>query len=452
MTALRRFAALSLLLSLPALAEAPPVAAGSPTSSTEPLTLQRAIELALAGNEISGIAAARLEKAAAFKRQAVAQLVPTLTLTGSAIRRAREVTRVVGGEDVVVQALDAYNGQATLDSTLFDLRALPLIRAANRGLAAQDLESGELRRALAHDVAAGFFTVLGAEQLLAAARERVDVAHRTVDESRLRLEAGLANRNDLTRTELELATAELAVTQAKSAVSTARLALAYLVAAPVAAPLVAPAPREAVATGRDALVHQALASHPDLAALAERSEQARQLALAPRLGLVPRLDLRGLYRWTNEAGLSGNAEDWNVALNFTWDLFDGGDRAALAAQRDADTREAGLLLAQRQRQVTLEVDQALADLETAEAAYAQSEVRADVARQNAEEVRERFQNGLATALEQTDSQVAQFEADAERARSDYNRSIARLALDQALGAWPDDLSPAAADSSKEPAP
>ena len=51
--------------------------------------------------------------------------------------------------------------------------------------------------------------MLGADGLLAAAERRVRVAEATVDESRLRLEAGLANRNDLTRAELELATARL---------------------------------------------------------------------------------------------------------------------------------------------------------------------------------------------------------------------------------------------------
>ncbi len=454
MTALaRRASALVLALSLPLVGGARLRAQPAPgATAAESLTLERAVELALAGNEVSGIAAARLEKAGAFKRQAVAQLIPTLTMTGSALRRAREVTREVGGEEVVVQALDAYNGQAAVESVLFDLRALPLIRGANRGLAAQGLESAELRRALAHDVAAGFYAVLGAEQLLAAARERVDVAHRTVDESRLRLEAGLANRNDLTRTELELATAELAVTQAKSIVTTSRLALGYLIVAPADGPLATPPGRPPIGVDRDSLVRQALASHPDIAAREERLEEARQFALAPRLGWVPRLDLRGLYRWTNEAGLSGNDEDWNLALNFTWDVFDGGDRGAAADQRDAEAREVELGLAQRRRQVTLEVDQALADLETAEAAYEQSRVRAEVARQNAEEVRERFQNGLATALEQTDSQVAQFEADAERVRSDYNRSIARLALEQALGAWPIDLSPPADVVLKESTP
>ena len=404
-----------------------------------PLTLDRAIELALSGNEISGIAAARLEGAAALRRQAIAQFLPALTITANATRRAREVTRIINDDEVTVQAIDAYSSQAAVDTPLFDLRALPLIRAATRGLEAQTIDSQELRRALAFDVADGFYAALSLERLLAAARQRVAVGRQTVDESRIRLDAGLANRNDLTRTELELATAELVATRAANTVTTARLALFYLINAPadlVLGELAVPERALPLAADRQTLVEQALTGRQELVALDQRWQEARQLALVPRLGWVPRLDLRGIYRWTNEAGLSGNSEDWNIGANFTWELFDGGDRIALAAQRDAAARVAELDLAQRRRQVALEVDQASADLATAAATLAQARTQVAFAAQNAEEVRERFQNGLATGLEQTDAQVAEFEAEVEVARQGFARDVADLALRRALGGWP----------------
>ncbi len=63
-------------------------------------------------------------------------------------------------------------------------------------------------------------------------------------------------------------------------------------------------------------------------------------------------------------------------------------------------------------------------------------MQADVAAQNAEEVRERFGQGLATALEQADATVARFEADAQLARQGFAARTAQLALAQALGLWP----------------
>jgi len=413
-------------------AAAAPEAAAAPA----PLTLAEALALARTGNEVSGVAAARVERAAALRRQALSQLLPSLTVTGVYTRRAREVTREVGGDEVTVQALDAFSGTAVAETTLFDLRALPGVRAATRGLEAQRIESAELERALAYDVAETFLTVLGADGLLGAAERRVRVAEQTVEESRLRLDAGLANRNDLTRAELELATARLESTRSARDAEAARLALGFLIAAPVDRPLAAPDPFSPLAAGRDALVARALAERPELAALERRLEAARQAALAPRLGIVPTLDLRGTWRWTNEAGLSGREEDWNLGLTLGWQLWDGGSRSALADQLDADARVAELALAEGKRRAALEVEQALADLEAADAAFAQAEVQFEAARQNAEEVRERYRAGLATALEQADATVSQFEAEANRTRQRYLSAVSRLALERALGAWP----------------
>jgi outer membrane protein TolC len=185
-----------------------------------------------------------------------------------------------------------------------------------------------------------------------------------------------------------------------------------------------------------ALVAAAKARRGELAALAQRAAAARQAALAPRLGIVPTLDGRGTYRWTNEAGLSGREEDWNVALTLSWALFDGGSRAAVAAELAAVAREAELTLAEAERRVAVEVEQAAQDLEAADAAFAEAEAQQRAARQNAEEVRERYRAGLATALEQADAQVAEFEAEAALARQGFARAISRLALERSVGGEP----------------
>jgi outer membrane protein TolC len=184
------------------------------------------------------------------------------------------------------------------------------------------------------------------------------------------------------------------------------------------------------------LVEQATATSAELAALEERAEAAHYQARVPRFGLAPTLDLRGLYRTTNESGLSGVDSDWNVAVNLTWEMFDGGNREAEAMRLAAEAREADLVLAQRRREVGLAVEQALADIATAEAALVQAEVQSEVADQNATEVRERFQQGLATGLELADALAERFSAAAEVARQGFARRVARLAMERALGSWP----------------
>jgi OMF family outer membrane factor len=430
-----------LLLSACALA-----AGAAPVSGQEPLTLAEALALAAEHNETPKVAEARLERSQALRRQAIASLLPALTVSSTYTRRRDEVTRTIDDEEVTVQAVDAFASQAVAETTLFDLRALPLVRAAGREVEAQRLESAELERALAHDVAAGFFTVLGAERLLDATRERVRIAAATLEEADLRLEAGLAGRNDVTRTRLELATARLAETRAAAGVDAARLSLAFLTAAPVERrPLVEPADPPANLDERQRLIESALAARADLAAVAERAAQAEQIARVPRYALAPRLDARSLYRRTNESGLAGREEDWNLAIGLTWEIYDGGARRALAAQRDAEATEARLAVDRRRREIALEVADAETALSSSQATVVQAEARLEAARANAAEVAERYSAGLATVLERADAAVEQFEAEAELVRQRYARALSRLALGRALGAWPTaDVPPTAA--------
>jgi outer membrane protein TolC len=426
-------AACGLLIAAGLGAQEPPGPAGT---TSGPLTLEQALELALRHNEVPAIAAARIDGARAFRRQALSVLFPSLTLTGTYTRRAEEVTREVNGEELVIQARDGLLGTALAEGTLFDIRALPLVQSAGHGLDAQRLDSAELVRALRFDVAEGFLAVLSAERLSAAAARRVQVAEATVNDASIRREAGLANLNDVTRSELELASARLAATQAQNAVVATRLALGYLLGIETTGGLQDPLlPSPAAAAAAD-LERQALGARADLQALAARAEALRLLALEPRLRVFPSLEYRGTYRTTNETGLSGREEDWNLAAVLTWELFDGGERRALAELRRAEHREALLQVEAFRRRIGLEVRSALADLETARAALGQAEVRARVAAQNAEEVRERFANGLATALEQADSIVAAFEAETELERQRFALQLADLALARAVGRAP----------------
>ncbi len=428
-----------------------PAAAGA-LELAPPLTLPEALDLSARNNETAAIAAERLEKARALRREAYAALLPSLTATGTFTRRPEEITRLVGGESVVAQARNAFSGLGTLDLTLFDAKAYPVAKSFSRRLEAQENESAELKRNLAFDVAQNFFAVLSAERLRGAADRRIQVAEATVSDARTKLEAGLASQNELTRSELELASARLAQTQAQNAVRTTRLALGFLIGAEVEVdrPLEEPPPQSAPPAGA-AESDRAVASRQDLRALELRAESVRLIAQEPWLRLVPSIGLRGIYRGTNEPGFSGKKTDWNIATTLTWALFDGGVRYAEAAARRADFLEATYSADALRRRIALEIRIARTNLDTAEAALDQAQVRSRVARQNEEEVRVRFGQGLATALEQADATVSAFEADAELARQRFARRVAQLSLLKALGRWPGDTTTAVAGEAHSPA-
>lgn len=388
------------------------------------LTLDHALELALHKNEIPALARARIEQARSTRRQAIAALLPALSASATYTRRAREVTRTFGSQTATLQSRNALSGTLSAELDLLNASASPTLRATQRQVEAAEADALDLQRSLVFEVIESYFSVLAAERVAAAAATRVTAASDGLSQAQALLDVGLANRNHVTRMELELATARLGLTNALSAVEHARISLGYLMASPATGVLDEPAEFALPATSL-ALDATAVERRPDVLALRRQAEAARLLAQEPWLRHLPSLTASANWRQTNETGFSGHPNDWNVALVLRWTIYDAG-RYADARMREAQADEARLALAARERAVMAEVRQALITLAAAIDAVRQAESRLVAARQNALEIGERFKAGLATALERSDATAALFEAEAELARQRLAYRLAQI--------------------------
>src|SRR6218665_448240 len=188
----------------------------------EPLSLERAVSLAAAHNETALAAGARAEAAEARVARARAFFLPRLSVTGGYTRRPQETTREVGGETVVVQRYNALRAGVIAQVQLFDARGVPLYQAAARDREASALDALETRRQVAFQAATGFLSTLGLEQVAEAAQRRLDLSNQSLEEARARASAGLASTNDVTLAELDVATAEATLADARGTGATNR--------------------------------------------------------------------------------------------------------------------------------------------------------------------------------------------------------------------------------------
>lgn len=403
------------------------------------LTLEHAIQRARDNHEDPQIARARISRARALHRVAVGALLPRIAGTAAYTRRAREVVRTIEGRDAVIQRKDAFSGVATAELSLLDPSAIAGIGAASSGVDAAELDLEHVEQVLAFEVAEAFFTALSTEQLARAAERRAELAQSIVADAAARLEAGMGQRNDLTRAELELSTAVLEQTRAANGHDTARLVLERLMGERVPETLIEPASITfAPDAGAEALVERALERHPQLLAQRLRAEAASRDARAELFRALPQVGVAGRYEHTSETGFAGEPWDWNVTLALTWTLYDGGVRYGLAAAARAEAAEAELVGEGLRRDLQQQIRKALLDRDTARIALAQARARVAFAEQNVEEARLRFSRGLTTSLDVTNSVVEEFEARADLARQTYAVSSSELALAQAVGAFPGD--------------
>ncbi len=378
-------------------------------------------------NETFGIAREQIQQSEADVRRAWAALLPTVELRGSYTRRPPEI---VSGNQFL-QA-DALAGQFEVGLRVLDAPQIPTIGAADDRQSAQAARSRDLERGLRFDVADAYFTVLVAEGAEEAARERLRLAERSYRDADRRFQAGLSPRNDVSRTALELADARVTMTQAQNLTRQSRLRLGFFVGRPVTEALAPPEATFSVQTATIAVADRAVDLRPDLDALRSERQAAGRDAVEPWLRLIPAVEALGRGAIQNDGFLPDEIL-WSIQLTAIWRLYDGGERYADARANAARERELELSLRQLERQVRLEVESALLEINAADAARAQAEEQRRISDQNYQEVRERFTQGLATAVEQADAAVQRFEGEVALETAIFAQRQARLNLGRALG-------------------
>ncbi len=407
-----------------------------------PLTLDAAIKLALARNEIARTAEANVSAAAGIVKQARAYFLPSLTATGIYTRRPFEVVRTLGTSQVVVQNLNALAGVAQLNMIIFDAHSLPTYLNARGLFESQRFASAESKRQLSFEVSNAFLTTLGTEQLLVAAQHRLEFAKQSLDAAKARYAGGLVSVNDVTRAELDYATAVMGITQSRGQVETTYLQLgnlldaAELIKTGLRSPDVLLRSAEAMAGPADPLITQAQIRRLDLNSLRWQATAQHALVIEPLLRWLPSLSFTGQYRYTNEAGLTGRTTNWNVGLTLSWSVFDGFSRNGLYQQESALATVADLSARAAFRQVDLQVRDALVSLSSAQASLKQAEVALEYARKNAAEISQLYRQGLSSALQVADANVQLYDAEVQFVQQRYGLAIAYLNLVAAQGLDP----------------
>jgi outer membrane protein TolC len=324
------------------------------------LGLEQAVQLALSRNERALAAGEQLHAAQGLAAQARSFFFPSVSLIGTYTRRPYSVERELNDQVITIQSLNALSGYASLNWILFNPSVIPNYRQALFSERAQRYSSAEVRRRLSFEVASAFLTTLTLDQVHVAAGHRLEYAGKTLEAARARYAAGLVSVNDVTRAELEYATAEMGSTQTQGEVQTAYLQLGHLLDTVIDGKLTPPelllAQAELPAAEAVDLLAGAQERRLDLRALHWNARAQQALVLEPSLEWLPSLSLTGQYRYTNEAGLTGKSTTWSAGLAMSWTLFDGFGRNGAYKEAKARARIADLDLRGATRQLDLEVE------------------------------------------------------------------------------------------------
>lgn len=393
-----------------------------------PLTIERAVELALTRNERAAIADTTVEAAEARVRRARTAFFPRVDIGGTL------------GTDIGNGSQRDVSTSASLTQPLFDARAFPLYRQQRFERDAARFSADDSKRVLGFDAAVAFLTTLSFEQVLLAAQRRRDFAQTNLDDVRARFEAGLVSSNDVTRAELELATAVRELAQATGDVQASRVELETLLKSDVNGPLAPPvtlleAAAEASAS-TEVLIAEAQTRRTDIAARKARVEALRAFAEEPNARFFPSVLLNAQTRNINDGPVTNRNNEGFVGVSFAWPVFDAGLRGADRAERTANVRGAELQLELELRDVERQMRSASVQLTTEQASLREAVAAVRAARKNADETNILYREGLASALELADATQQLFEAEVAEVTARYRMAVAYLSLREASGVTP----------------
>ena len=412
--------------------------AGAPGAAQETLTLEDAIARALAYSARLAELEARQAGAAAAELARGAADMPVLSVQAGYLRTNHvEPFGLVPLPGQGVRLLypdvpDNYRTRLDLQWPIYSGGRVGALERAAR--AEKDAIAGDMsatRADLRLEVTRAFWALVTAretEQVVKRAVERMD-AH--VSDLRARLEQGLILPNDVTSAEAQRSRQQLLAIEARNTRLVSEADLRRLTG--LSGPLV-PAP-PGVRLGSDSgqtgvrPEREALEKRVDAA---EAREEAARSAGKPQVGILAGFD----YARPNPR-IFPRADQWDdswdVGVNFTWALWDGGRRKAEVAEAAAATRALQTRITEFDRQTAFEIEQRELELESARAAITTADDGVRSATETRRVLGERYSAGVATNTEVLDAELALLQAELDRTRAVASSRLAEARLERARG-------------------
>ena len=422
-------------------------------AAQQPLTVDAAVQAAVAHNASLRAARAGVDEAVARTTEARSGFYPRLSVS-EAWQRGDEPVFVFGSLLSSRQfaasnfAIDALNHPEPigffrttlgLEQLIYDggrQRAGAASASLGRDIATATVD--EATAAIALETTRTFGRLLASEAATRAADAGLESARQDLTRAEQRRDAGRATDADVLSLVVHVANLQQRAIQAASDAAVARAELNRLMGAPVDAPVVAAAPTPAAtASSPDlaALLAEAEAARPEIkralaaSRLAEKTQSQTTAALIPQVAAQAAYDLNGTH-------IADRAGSWIVGGQVRWTFSTGGaELAARKAAAAAITRAAAEAEDVRSA-VHVEVVTAIGHVESARAREAVGRAAADQARESQRIVRDRFDQGLAGVNDVLRASSSVLEAEFNRTAAIVDMMVADATLRRAVGRLP----------------
>jgi outer membrane protein len=446
MTSAHRLSFLLALLLTGVTAAVVPAQTQPAPAAPPPLTMAQAVDIALAAQpELR----ARLYDYAAARWNVLSALSPMLPqLTGgvSTVRSHSTTLFTAPGTGVTTavavdrQLKDTFSAQVSLSQLIFDFGQTKAATDAARKLAEVARENIEVQRLIvALTVKEAYTNLLAAKRLIGVQEQALARNNLNLDVAKGFYDNGLQPMSAVTRAQVDVANAHLALVQARNAERLARVALNTAMSIDVDAPTQVEdnLMYDSLSLDHRSLREEALAKLPEYKQSklqADAADAQARFAVRSFFPTVSATATRGAFR-------SSLNETWSVGVAMSWTVFDGGNLIAKYQMAQANVQAAQLRVRAEELTVLQNVEQAAISVEQAQESILVSQAAIAAAQETYELAQGRYEAGVGSILELTDAQLAFTQAQNAEVQALSSFRIALYQLDRAIGRSPSSVVP-----------
>ncbi len=430
------------------------LAAGLLTSASaqdpgQPLTLQEAVNLALARNPEVLIAQEQLEELKGKIKEVRSGAFPQLSADGYGLRmRDPSILNSSSFDKVPQEFKDAL---VPVPANLFDLGFVvkqPVFTAGKVRTAIRLAEETQrekiaaleaVRQRVAFKVFQAFHDLLLAEENLAVVRETGEQRKKHLEQARIRLSNGVATEVDVLRSEVNFANTEPELIRALNRVKIARSALNNLIVVNLEAPTQIAGRLDYhpwAAPDLAQLQDRAMESRPEIMVARRQLQEARYMLSLANAENKLSVDMEGRWGYSVREPknfFSNEFSRWNLTFSFRLPFYDSGRKAGLVSQALSRARAAEHGLAQLENNVRLEIKSAYEDMQSSVKAIGAARLNVTQAEKVLTMMQANYKYGAATTLDVVDSQAALTTARNAQIGATYDFEMAKARLRLAAG-------------------
>jgi outer membrane protein TolC len=426
----------------------------SALSAQEPLTFERAVQMAIAQNAGLRGTRAAVSEADAHVDAARAGWFPRVSVAETWQRGDQPVfvfssllaARQFGPQNFAIDALnhpDAigfYRTSVALEQLIFDAGRQSAVDGATYRRDIAQSSSDEASAALMLATVQAYGRTLTVDAAQRAAEAALEAGREDLMRTTQRRDAGVASDADVLALVAHVADLQQRAIHHRGEAAVSRAELNRLMGVPIDREYQVAPPADAnglvlAETSVELLLAEAERGRPELRRaasgqqLADAERQSARAALIPRVAAQAAFDISGTQ-------FNDRASAWLIGAEVRWNLSLGGAEAArLRAATDARSRAVAQAEDARAA-VQVEVVTALRRLQAANARRSAGLAAVDQARESQRITRDRFEAGLATVTDVLRASSAVVEADSQRVSAVVDAMVSEATLRRALGRSP----------------